>query len=59
VTLSDITVLIDRVYISKQALCCEENGNVNGSVDGKLTLSDITNLIDHVYVSKGPTASCP
>ncbi len=58
ITLGDITVLIDRVYISKEPLCCEENANVNGSVDGKLTLSDITNLIDHVYISHGPTAAC-
>jgi hypothetical protein len=58
ITLSDITQLIDRVYISKQALCCEANGNVNGSPDGLLTLSDITRLIDRVYVSKGPTEPC-
>ncbi len=59
ITLSDITVLIDHVYISKDPLDCTEDGNVNGSVDGKITLSDITVLIDHVYISKDPTAACP
>ena len=57
--LSDITKLIDRVYLSKQPLCCEENGNVDGDVENKLALSDITKLIDHVYLSKQPTATCP
>ncbi len=59
ITLSDITCLIDRIYISKQPLCSEPNGNVNGSLDGLLTLSDITVLIDHVYISKDDTALCP
>ena len=56
--LSDITRLIDRVYLSKQTLCCEENGNVDGDSQGKMALSDITKLIDHVYLSKQPTALC-
>ncbi len=57
-TLSDITRLIDFVYISKLALCCHANGNTNGSADCKITLSDITKLIDAVYISKIPPATC-
>ncbi len=52
VTLSDITLLIDHVYISKSPLDFPEAANTNGSVDMKLTLADITTLIDHVYISK-------
>ena len=57
-TLSDISRLIDRVYISKSLLCCEAAGNTNGSTDCKLTLSDISRLIDAVYISKLPPAAC-
>jgi len=57
--LADVTRLIDRVYLSKTALCCEANGNVDGDVDGKLNLGDVTKLIDHIYLSKEPTALCP
>jgi hypothetical protein len=57
VNLADITRLIDRVYISKLSLCCEENGDTNGDGQGP-NLSDITRLIDHVYISKQPTAAC-
>ena len=39
-------------------LCCEPNGNTNGSEDEKITLSDITRSIDNVYISKGPTEWC-
>ena len=56
--LVDITRLIDRVYISKEGLCCEENGNIDGDLEGKSNLSDITILIDHVYISKEETAAC-
>ncbi len=60
-TLSDITKLIDNVYISKEPLCCYASGNTNGSWDDgecKITLSDITKLIDAVYISKEPTEPC-
>jgi hypothetical protein len=56
--LADITKLIDRVYLSKNPLCCEENGNVDGDNDAKMNLADITKLIDHIYLSKQPTAAC-
>lgn len=57
--LSDVTRLIDRIYLSKELLCCEENGNVDGDSEGKLNLSDVTRLIDHIYLSKQETAACP
>ena len=56
--LADISKLIDRVYITKTPLCCEENGNVNGDIDAKINLADISRLIDHVYITKQETAEC-
>lgn len=56
--LADIVKLIDRVYLSKQLLCCEANGNTNGDIDAKKNLADIVRLIDHVYLSKTETAAC-
>jgi len=56
--LADITRLIDRVYVTKEVLCCPENGNIDGDLDAKINLADITSLIDHVYVTKVETAAC-
>ena len=56
--LTDVTALIDRIYLSKRPLCCEANGNVNGDSENLLNLSDVTALIDHIYLSKNPTAAC-
>jgi hypothetical protein len=57
--LSDITRLVDRVYVSQDELCCEDEGNVDGDPEFKINLSDITRLIDHVYLSGMETAPCP
>jgi hypothetical protein len=56
--LGDITRLIDRVYVSKSELCCDESGNVDGDIESKINLADITRLIDNVYVSRQETALC-
>ena len=54
--LADITRLIDRVYISKETLCCEANGDV--TEDGKINLADITKIIDCIYISKVCSFPC-
>lgn len=56
--LEDVVMLIDRIWLSKQALCCEANGNVDGDVESKMNLSDIVGLIDHIWISKVETAAC-
>jgi len=60
--LSDITVLVNRVYIDPPPegsyLCCEENGDVNGDGKPNPNLSDITALVDHVYITQEQTAPC-
>ena len=58
ITLTDITRLIDYVYLSHTPLCCMRNGNVDGSTDGVITLPDITRLIDKVYITHSATAAC-
>jgi hypothetical protein len=58
IDLSDITRLIDHVYIGHAALCCPANGNVDGDLQNDINLSDITWLIDNIYISHKPTAVC-
>ncbi len=55
-TLADITRLIDHIYISKQDLCCQQNGDVH--FDDKRSLGDITGLIDHVYIRRNEFDPC-
>ena len=56
--ISDITRLIDYLYLSHDPLCCEEEADANGS-GGEPDISDITRLIDYLYLSHDPLATCP
>ncbi|MBN1212808.1 MAG: hypothetical protein JXA92_09555 [candidate division Zixibacteria bacterium] len=56
--ISDITRLIDYLYISHKPLCCAEEADVDVS-GGEPDISDITYLIDHLYLSHKALPSCP
>jgi len=55
--ISDITRLIDYLYITHSPLCCPEEADTNDS-GGEPDISDITRLIDFLYISHAPMASC-
>ncbi len=59
VTMGDLTVLIDHLFISLDPLNCPEEGNVDLSVDGLVTMGDLTILIDHLFISLTPLPPCP
>jgi hypothetical protein len=58
VDISDLSALIDNLYISMTTLCCKESANVDGSSDGSVDISDLTALIDYLYISFTPPAAC-
>jgi aminopeptidase YwaD len=58
VDISDLSALIDNLYISYTALCCAKEANVDGSIDGKIDISDLSALIDYLYISFTPPAAC-
>ncbi|MBN1212124.1 MAG: hypothetical protein JXA92_06055 [candidate division Zixibacteria bacterium] len=56
--ISDITRLIDYLYLSHVPLCCVEEADANTS-GGDPDISDITRLIDYLYLSHTPLDNCP
>ena len=56
--ISDITRIIDYLYLSHEALCCPEEADVDGS-GGEPDVADITRLIDYLYLSHKVNLSCP
>jgi hypothetical protein len=58
VDISDLSALIDNLYISFAPLCCKSEANVDGSVDGNIDISDLSALIDYLYISFTPPAAC-
>lgn len=58
VDISDLSVLVDNLYVSFTPLCCKAEANVDGSVDGNIDISDLSALVDYLYVSFTPPAPC-
>jgi hypothetical protein len=59
VTMSDLTALIDHLFISLAPLDCVAEANVEVRQDGLVTMGDLTVLIDHLFVSLNPLPACP
>jgi len=59
VTMGDLTVMIDHLFITLTPLACSDEGNVDLSLDGLVTMGDLTVMIDHLFISLAPLPPCP
>jgi len=64
ITMSDLTILIDNLFISLTPLDCWQEGDVDLSGDpdpqaADITMADLTIMIDHLFISLAPLAPCP
>ncbi|MBD3258191.1 hypothetical protein GF377_07135, partial [candidate division GN15 bacterium] len=51
VTLGDLTVLVDHLFISLDPLYCPEEADIDLQQDGNVTLGDLTVMVDHLFIS--------
>ena len=58
IDISDLTRLIDFLYISLIPLDCMQTANTDGDQVGGVDISDLTRLIDFLYISLNPTEYC-
>jgi M6 family metalloprotease-like protein len=56
VDISDLSALIDNLYISFTPLCCPNEANTDGQ--SGTDISDLSALIDFLYITFTPTAAC-
>ena len=56
--ITDITRLIDFLYLSHAPLCCPDEADCDGS-GGDPDITDITRIIDYLYLSHNPLYPCP
>lgn len=57
VDISDLSALVDHLYVSFAPLCCEAEANTD--LAGSIDISDLTALVDYLYVSFTPLPTCP
>ncbi len=58
ITMSDLTVMIDHLFITLSPLCCPAEANTDGSSDELITMGDLTALIDHLFITLSPLPPC-
>jgi hypothetical protein len=56
IDISDLSALIDNLYISLTPLCCDAAANCDGQPG--IDISDLSALIDFLYISYTPLAPC-
>jgi hypothetical protein len=58
ITMGDLTVLIDNLFISLAPLACPVAANIDLSSDELITMGDLTVLIDNLFISLTPLPPC-
>ena len=58
VNLTDLTVLVNHLFVTFEPLACPAAANANGDAACDLTLSDLTRLVNNLFVTFDPTAAC-
>jgi len=64
VTVSDLTDLIDHLFINFTPLCCREESDVSPLISGgvpdmSVDVSDMQALIDYLFITFTPLPACP
>jgi hypothetical protein len=58
VDISDLTALVNHLFVTFQPLCCPEEANTNGDPLGQVDISDLTKLVNHLFVTFEALAHC-
>jgi hypothetical protein len=59
VNLTDVTLLVNHLFVTFESLPCLAESNVNGDPEETISLTDLTTLINHLFVSFEPLPNCP
>ncbi|MBI5266469.1 MAG: hypothetical protein HY851_04470 [candidate division Zixibacteria bacterium] len=58
INISDLTALIDYLFINFTPLWCRPAANIDGSPDGSVDISDLSALIDFLFINFTSPAVC-
>ncbi|MDZ4723137.1 MAG: hypothetical protein SGI97_04440 [candidate division Zixibacteria bacterium] len=58
IDISDLTYMIDNLFISLVPFCCDEAGNADDDPNGDVDISDLTRMIDHLFITLAPLPPC-
>jgi PKD repeat protein len=58
VDISDLTALVNHLFVTFAPLSCPEEANTNGDAGGVVDISDLTALVNNLFVTFNPLAAC-
>lgn len=58
VNLSDVTVLVNHLFVTFDPLVCKSEANVSGDLSCQINLTDLMVLINHLFVTFEPLPAC-
>ena len=58
VNLTDVTRLVNHLFVTFEPLACLAEANTNGDPGGVINLSDLTRLVNYLFVTFEPLADC-
>jgi hypothetical protein len=58
VDISDVTLLVNYLFVTFDDLCCPAEANTNGDSSATVDISDLTRLVNHLFVTFEPLATC-
>jgi len=59
VTLTDLTRLVNSLFVTFEPYCCPDEANVTADSEGLVNLSDVSRLVNHLFVTFEPLPACP
>ncbi|MEE8577092.1 MAG: hypothetical protein V3T31_07535 [candidate division Zixibacteria bacterium] len=58
VDISDLTLLVNHLFVTFESLYCREEANVSGDANCGIDISDLTALENHLFVTLEPLTTC-
>jgi len=58
VNLTDLTVLVNHLFVTFEPLVCPEEANTSGDAAGDITLTDLTVMVNALFVTFEPLPDC-
>jgi hypothetical protein len=58
VDISDLTKLVNHLFVTFEPLACPAEGNTNGDAGCAIDISDLTKLVNHLFVTFESLAPC-
>ena len=58
VDISDLTALVNHLFVTFEPLGCPQEANASGDIGGEIDISDLTALVNHLFVTMASLPPC-